>query len=301
MVPENYTEIDRLKIGVSLPERRDGYVRLFSGRTQNEFRDTNRDFRGYDLRLTDRSHDGVTLTGYAKNYVQEGEFPGSLLPFESTANIRQPLNYDRTIAGFDAGWQPYYDELSWRNRLRFNSGYEYRELERGNAVYVEQAMTGDNSFTKSNAVFVSTTMNWSPELQSYIRYRVSFIDDPLFAVPIRNTTTNTSLPTQTHSLQFGNTWTPSTSFFLHGMLGVNDGWNSSNFASFQEDNYDLVFSAWYAPTLRWTISGGLAFYSNWIDQDITLGSKSNPSTLPWQYGGRSDVINVGTTYAWTNA
>ena len=299
MVPENYTEIDRLKIGVSLPERRDGYARLYSGRTQNEFRDTNRDFRGFDLRLTDRSHDGVTLTGYAKKYVQQGEFPGSLLPFESTANIRQPLNYDRTIAGFDAGWQPYYDELSWRNRLRFNSGYEYRELERENAIYVEQAITGDNSFTKSNAIYFRTSMSWSPALQSYFRYRVSFIDDPLFAVPIRNTTTNTSLPTQTHSLQFGNTWTPSSSFFLHGMLGVTNDWNSSNFATFQEDNYDLVFTAWYAPTLRWTISGGLAFYSNWIDQDITLGSKTDPSTLPWNYGGRSDVINVGTTYAWT--
>jgi hypothetical protein len=299
MVPENHTEIDRLKIGVTFPEGRHGYARLYSGRTQNEFRDTDRDFRGYDLRLTDRSVDGLTLTGYAKEYVQESEFPRFFLPEENANNIRQPINFDRKIAGFDAGWRPFYDEYSLRSRLRFNGGYEYRELERENAIFVEQAITGDNSISKTNMVYFRTGMNWWPTLESYVRYRVSFIDDPLYAVPIRNTTTNTSLPTQVHGVQIGNTWTPSPRFFLHGMLGFNNSWHSSNVADFEEDNYDLVFSAWYAPTIRWSISGGLGFYSNWIDQDITLGSKSSPLTLPWEYGGRSDVINFGTTYAWT--
>ena len=50
---------------------------------------------------------------------------------------------------------------------------------------------------------------------------------------------------------------------------------------------------------RKAISGGLAFFSNWIDQDITLGSKSDPVTLRGTYGGQSDVVNLGTTFAKT--
>ncbi len=299
VVPENYTAIDRLKVGFALPEHRDGYVRLYSGRTHNEFRDIDRDFRGFDLRLTDRSIDGVTVSAYAKKYVQEGESPRFLLDFEDAANIRAPINYDRTTAGVNATWRPFYDEWSLRSRLRFSSGYEYRELERENAIFEEQAVTADNSFTTTNRVHMRASMNWTQTLKSYVRYRVSFIDNPLYAVPTQNTTVNTSLPTQIHSIQFGNTWSPSHSLFLHGLLGLNNSWNRSEIANFREDDYDLVFTAWYAPTVRWSLSGGLAFYSNWIDQDITLGSKLNPSTLPWDYGGQSDVINLGTTYAWT--
>ncbi len=243
----------------------------------------------------------MTLTGYAKKYVQEGEFPSVLLPLENAANIRTPINYDRTTAGFEARLAAVLRRVDLRSRLRFSSGYEYRELERENAIFVEQAITGDNSFTKSNLINFRASMNWSPTVESYIRYRVSFIDDPLYAVPIRNTTTNTSLPTQMHGVQFGNTWTPSPSFFLHGMLGVEQ---QLELVRFRQLPGRQLRSGVYGVVLRrrrdGPYPGGLGFYSNWIDQDITLGSKSNPSTLPWEYGGRSDVINLGTTYAWTN-
>jgi predicted porin len=134
-----------------------------------------------------------------------------------------------------------------------------------------------------------------------VRYRLAFIDDPLFGVPVRNFATNSSLPTQQHLVEFGGTWSPSDTFLLSASFGFNAGWHSSEVASFQEDDYPITFTAWYAPTYRWSISGGLAFYSNWIDQDITLGSKSNPTTLPWDYRARSNVVNIGTTYAWTKS
>jgi hypothetical protein len=299
IVPENFTEIDRLKVGVTLPDCRDGYARLFAGHTENQFRDTDRKFRGFDLRLTDRSFDGVSLTGYAKNYVQTGELPGFLLPNETAAAITRPINYDRTIAGLAASWLPFYHEHTLRSRLRFSSGYEYRELDRGNAIFVENALTSVQSSTTTNLFRVRGSLGWTPTWTTYTQYQLSFIDDPLYGVPIENTTTNTSLPTQIHAVQFGNTWSPSNVFFLHGLIGVNNNWNSSDIANFDASIYDFIITAWYAPTPRWTVSGGLGFLSNWIDQDITLGSKSNPLTLPWDYGGQSDVVNLGTTYAWT--
>ena len=159
-------------------------------------------------------------------------------------------------------------------------------------------MTVNESSTRTNKIHLRAGMRWSPTLNSYSRYRLTFIDDPLFTIA-GNDTTNTSLPTQTHRVEVGSTWSPTHTFLFSGLLGFDNGWNSSDVANSQVDNYDFVFTAWYAPTPRWSISGGLAFYANWIDQDITLGSNSDPLTLPWEYGGRSDVINLGTTFAWT--
>jgi hypothetical protein len=298
LVPENTTQIDRLKLGVTLPERRDAYARLYSGNTENDFRDTNRRFRGLDLRFSDRSLDDVTFVGYVKKYIQTGQFPQFLVPFENTATIRLPINYDRTLAGLDATWRPFSEAWSWNSDLRLSCGYEYRELKRENATYTEQAVTVNESATQTNNFYLRAARRWSRLFDSSVGYRISFINDPLFAIST-NATTNTSLPTQTHRLDFKNTWAPSPTFLLTGQFGVINGWNSSDVANFQENNYDLVFTTWYAPTPRWSVSAGMAFYSNWIDQDITLGTRSNPLTLPWEYGGRSDLINFGTTYAWT--
>jgi hypothetical protein len=55
------------------------------------------------------------------------------------------------------------------------------------------------------------------------------------------------------------------------------------------------------------MSAGLATFSNWIDQAITLGRENGAPateltawTSEWNYGGRADVLNLGTTYLWTD-
>ena len=298
LVPENLTEIDRLKFGITLPERRNAYARFYNGNTENDFRDTNRRFHGMDLRVSDRSVDGIAVTAYAKTHVQTGQFPRFLLPLENVADIRQPINFDRTIAGVETSWRPFHGELSRRRHLRFNVGYEYRELDRENAVFVGNNLAVDQSSTRTNKIHLRAGMRWSPSWNSYLRYKVLLIDNPLFGIA-DNDTTNTAVPTQTHRVEFRNTWSPTHVFLLSGLVGLDYDWNTSEVANFQSDNYDFVFTAWYAPTPRWSVSGGLAFYRNWIDQDITLGPSSTPLTLPWEYGGRSDVVNVGTTFAWT--
>jgi len=309
MVPENFTQIDRLKFGVDFPDRRNAYARLFNGNTENKFRDTNRRFHGYDVRLTDRSIDGLSITGYANSYVQTGQRPTVLLPLETAATIRTPIGYDRTTLGFRWRWrpfdgelsdgEPYYRKSSWRSGLSLSGGYEYRELKRSNALFAEQVLTVDQSSTTSNVAHIRAAMRWSSHLDSFVGYRVGIINDPLFGVPIRNTTTNTSLPTEEHLIDIGTTWAPVDTMLFSASFGINNSGNTSDVARFQEDDYNIVLSGWYSPTPRWTVSGGLAFYANWIDQDITLGSKSTPFTTPWSFGGRSDVVNVGTTYAWT--
>ncbi len=299
VVPENYTAIDRLKFGIDLSPQSRVYAYLFNGNTENKNRDTNRRFHGYDLRITDRPFAGVSVTGYAKQYVQTGQFPPTLIDLETASSIRTPINYDRQWAGFKGRWRPFEGDCSWRSGLSFNGGYEYLELDRENALFAEQALTVDQSSTTVNSVRLRMDMRWNRQFDSFVLYRLAFINDPLFGVPVRNTATNSSLPTQEHLVEIGSTWSPVDTFLLSASFGINNSWHSSDIANFTEDAYPIVATAWYSPTPRWTISGGLAFFSNWIDQDITLGSKSNPVTLPANYGGQSDVFNIGTTFART--
>lgn len=299
VVPENYTAIDRLKLGLNLSPESQVYAYLFTGNTENQNRDTNRRFRGYDLRITDRPFAGIYLTGYAKQYVQTGQLPTTLIALETPAGIRAPINYDRQWAGFRTRWRPFEGEHSWRSGLSFNCGYEYLELDRENAIFTEQVLSVNQASTTSNSVRLRMDMRWNRQFDTFVLYRLAFINDPLFGVPVRNSATNSSLPTQEHLVEIGSTWSPVDTFLLSASFGINNSWHSSEVADFTEDSYPISATAWYAPTPRWTISGGLAFFSNWIDQDITLGSKSNPITLPASYGGQSDVINIGTTFART--
>ncbi len=301
VVPENFTQIDRLKMGVRFPDRRDLYARFFVGNTENQYRDTLRRFRGYDVRFTDRSIEGVSLTAYTNGYIQKGNRPTTLFAEESAATIRMPLGYDRMRLGFRSRWRPFLGEPSWRSRLSLSGGYEYGELRRSNAIFVEQALTANQSLTTTNVAQIRASMRWSPQFDSYVAYRVGIIADPLYGVPVRNTTTNTSLPTDEHLVDVGVTWMPSDTLLLSGSLGTDNSGNTSNIASFQQDDYNITLTAWYAPSARWNVSGGLAFLRSWIAQDITLGSKTNPVTLPWTFGGQSDVVNIGTTYAWTES
>ena len=299
VVPENFTQIDRLKLGVRFPGRRDFYSRFFIGSTENRYRDTLRRFRGYDVRLTDRSRRGLSLTAYTDGYIQKGTLPATLLPQETAASIRAPLGYDQIRLGFRGRWRPFIGERSWRGRLLLSGGYQYGELRRSNAVFVEQVLTANQSLTTTNIAHLRASWRWSPTFDSFVGYRVGVITHPLYGVPVRNTTTNTSLPTEQHVIDFGGTWMPTERFLLGASFGINNSGNTSAIANFQQDDYNMTFTGWYAPSARWSVSGGLGFYRNWIDQQITLGSKTNPVTQPWAFAGQSDVVNVGTTYAWT--
>ena len=64
-VPDGFSQADRLKLAVDLGACTDFYASSFVRDTLNKFRETHRKSYGFDLRLTNRSWDGVKLTAYA--------------------------------------------------------------------------------------------------------------------------------------------------------------------------------------------------------------------------------------------
>jgi hypothetical protein len=300
VVPENLTEIDRLTSNVSLLPNWDFYSSYYTGNTKNKHRDTNRRLSGLDVRTTVRRGASASLTGFAKKNVQTGQLPAVLLPEENASDLNAPINYDQTTAGIKGRWRPFYGDGSWRNGLRFSGGYEYRGLARENAIFTEGNTTVNQSQTTANLTHIRAAMKWNSEFESRLRYRLGFVDNPLFGIA-KNGVTNTNLPTQEHLVELGGTWTPADNLLLSGSFGFENRWNTSDISDFQEDSYPITLTGWYAPLDRWTLSGGVAFFKSWIDQDITLGGLSDALTSRWDYSGSSDVVNVGTTYAWTDS
>ncbi len=299
VVPENFTQIDRFRSNVLLLPNWDVYSSYYTGNTKNKNRNTNRRLSGFDVRTTLRQGASSSLTGFAKKNVQTGQIPAVLLPEEKVGDLRAPINYDQTTAGLKGRWRPFYDDGSWRRGLRLSGGYEYRGLARENAIFSENAVTVNQSQTTANLANIRASMKWTSAIESHARYRLGFVDDPLFGIA-KNGETNTSLPTEEHLVEIGGTWTPADNFLLTGTFGFENRWNTSEVSNFRENDYPIVVTAWYAPEPRWTFSGGMAFFSNWIDQDVTLGGLSDAVTSTWNYRGRSDVINLGTTYAWSD-
>ena len=101
LVPENVTQMRKLKIGVDLAERTQLYALLHQGSTDNQLRNTRRHFQGVDLRLTDRTVRGLTWTGYAKLNQQDNTMPAELISGET-------LEFDR----YDETTTPCPDDVS---------------------------------------------------------------------------------------------------------------------------------------------------------------------------------------------
>lgn len=298
-VPENYTEIDRVKLNTALSSGWDFYANAYTGNTLNRTRQTNRRLWGYDLRTTLSRSERSTLTGYAKKNVQTGQLPPFLVPPETASSIRAPLNYDLVTAGMKGNWRPFLGESTWRRNVRVSGGYEYRSLARENALFAEGGMTYNESQTTAHWIHSRVSTRFGPALQSFVGYKLGFVDNPLYAIA-KNGTTNTSLPTQVHEVDVGGTWTPNDAFLVSATFGLQNRWNDSDVATFTQDDYPMTVTAWWGPTSRWSVTGGLGFYSSWIDQDITLGALSDPVTNEWNYSNRSHLINVGSTYRWTD-
>ena len=78
-------------------------------------------------------------------------------------------------------------------------------------------------------------------------------------------------------------------------MGIERADNHSQYADFDEENYPMTFSAWYAVTQRLSLSAGYAVYSNFVGQDITVGDDAAGTAVPpvtgrWNYGGQAQVV-----------
>jgi len=319
VVPENFTQVDRLKLGVNLPADTRFYARLQTGDTHNRTRDAHRKFHGYDLRLTNRSWDGVSLTGYATWNEQRNQFPSPLLAEEQAAlavltsivppyGIRHPIDYSRRTVGAEAAWRPFRQRAKHPG-LGFTLGCEQGVLQRDYAAYVIQDLDNppglvlDQERTTYAEFHFGSSLRWSSNLETFVRYRLRSTQDPLFAVNGYYGYTNTNLPELESLAEVGGTWTLSTCFLATASVGFQNREHHSEIADFEEDNYPMTFTLWYAPTTDWSLSAGYGYYSNWIDQDITLPSDtpdvSVGDTRRFSYGGQGRVLSAGASYAWT--
>ena len=314
-VPENVTQIDRLKVGVDLAAETNLYARLSSGDTENKFRDTHRKFQAYDLRLTNSAWDGLTLTGYLKLNKQANQDPPFLLPEEqlnlSVPNswvppygLRHPLDYSMATAGAEASWKPF----PWSNfgrGLALTAGGEQGSLDREYAdYYIEDAQTFvDQEHTVFTGGHIGASMRFSPRLETRVRYKVRVEQDPLFGVNRYEGATNTNLPEDTHLVEVGGTWSLLDNLVANATVGMENRLHESEVANFDETSFPLNLTLWYAPTPAWSFSAGYGFYSNWIEQDMLFPS-ADPLTETWDrsvwdYGGRFRVLSLGAAYVWT--
>jgi len=182
--------------------------------------------------------------------------------------------------------------------------------------------------SNTHKFFAGTIHDWTRAFRTNWKY--TFIDThvPLFGITTgeKNPAAedfaapgvgvhNSSVPTHVDRFEIGATWQPIDTFLLNGTVYLEQSTHRDDFARFNQDSYPWVVSAWYAPTCKLSLNGGYAQFSSFIDQDITLGSQGRygsfpgphaseweetPSfTAPWRFMGRSDVVNLGGVYAWT--
>ncbi len=312
---ENYTEIDRLKVLADIGPSTDLYVLGHVGNTHNDFRETDRKFYGVDARLTNQSIEGLTLTAYGKTFTQNNS------PDDMALNNRYPADattwlegssptsiglypVDRTYSavGVKSRWRPFYDRYGTISRLAVIGGYEYRQIQRDNVTYQLDGADWTQPDTKTNDFHLGVQQDWSSTMSSFVRYRMIDTKDPLYGITAGGDTLDVALnsnqPTHQDRIEVGGNWNPSDDFMLTASFWIQNSYSHADYVSFDEDNYPLVISSWYAPDDKWSFTGGYATFSNWIRQDITVGA-GDPFTSPWNYTGRADVFNMGANYAYS--
>lgn len=319
VVPDSFSQTDRIKLGVDLGANTNFYATSYLRNTTNQLRDTNRKTYGIDLRLTNRSCDGVKLTAFATLNDQTNQNTPFLLPEEEEAlgvltsvippwGIRRPIDYFRKTIGADTSWQPF-RHGGMLHGLSVTAGTEYGRIDRKYAAYVVQIPTDppgpvyNEERTDYFSGHLGTSYRWSPQLDTFVRYKLRSTRNPLFGVTRLTGFTNTSLPDQQDLVEIGGTWMPADNFMATATVGLNNRSNDSDVASFQEDDYPMTYTLWYAPTCNWSLSAGYGYYSNWINQDISFPS-DDPAIQTgdirnWNYGGQGQVVNFGSNYAYS--
>ena len=309
-VPENFTQIDRLKISGELSEYNRVYASMYIGDTENKFRDTKRRFNGFDVRLTNRTFEDITLTGYAALTNETNDLPGFLAEptVEDPADIRHPVEYRRTRTGIKSRWTPF---PGYSSDFSVASGYEFSQIERDYAVYDGRRLgTFSQPDTKTHQIEFGPAMKWTSTIDTYARYKGRFTEDPIIGVRESTGRFNTNQPEQEHGLDVGGTFAPTRNFMASAQFSFVERWNHSMYPSvsptnapidFTENDYPMYFTLWYAPTDRFSLTGGYAYFTNWIQQEISQGFRFNPvDTSQWRYEGTNQMVSLNGTYAWTD-
>ncbi len=326
VTPDNSTQMDQLKISSQITENTRAYAFLMAGNTVDSDIGMARWFNDMDFRLTNTSIENLSLTGYGTVFNEDEAMPdvgrvAALNPaFNSNGtsfipSVDHPIDYHKSTAGAKGVWRPGGRGYGLGG-LAIVGGYEYCDLDRKNAIY-DLATGGeiDESHTITNSFQVGPDMRWSARFDTFLHYKYQNANQPLLGVQSFNGLTNTLLPQQDHIVEMGFNWVPADWFIFNATVGIERGYTTGLFGdstrpiSFDEENYPMSFTAWYAATNRLSFSAGYAVYSNFVAQDISVADQSTfttgstsaapTSTGRWSYGGQAHVITFGSRYAAT--
>lgn len=380
VVPDNFTQIDQIKMSGELNDCNKIYSFLFAGTTRkrsdisppiaspssgpavlppgqppfspfplppSDERISTRRFDGADVRWTNTRIENVTITTYGRIVEERNEAAAFVIPGEETRPVTPtnptgtieddptgivPINYRRAQLGSRFLWRPFGGGFGLGG-LALNGNYEYSVIHRENLA----VGTGndDPPFNHGELIEADThtdmfsfgpSVRWSPQLDTYVRYKWSSTQSPLFATnshedaDYRALALNSALPTHDNLIEIGGTWMPSECFMLNAWFGIdtqNQHFGQALVANntgatvvplnvpqgFDSQSYPFGINGFYRATEKWTVSGGAAYYTNFIDQDVAFGAGLDHTFTPygllqnrWEYGSRISVFNLGSTY-----
>jgi hypothetical protein len=324
IVPNSSFSMNRLKLGYDFTDSLRFYSYLYAGNMENLSRETHNQFGGFDLRLIKTTPSGITATAYAKLNDNRTSLPPFLLPEEQAdpGQIWHPIEYHRFWTGLDGQWFPFRDAATaWRG-FSLRANYEYHEIARSYATYmtdipadfvkpptVPHDIISGSSFTQpttsTHQFVLAGRMRWNSGVITYARYQMQLTQNPLYGMDPMSGILNTNLPTNNQLVEFGGSWSPLSNLLFSVRAEIQSTSNNSHFTNFASNNYPVLCTVWYAPTPKLSISAGYNYFSNWVNQDITLGFRGldeppPAETLRFGYHGQTQVVNIGARYAWTD-
>jgi hypothetical protein len=289
----------------------------------------------------------LTITTYGRTVGENNEAAAFTIPGEETrpgtvgsASVPveddptgiTPIDYQRTQMGTKFVWRPWGGGYGLGG-FAINAGYEYSVIHR---VGLEVDTGSDDppfqgtiveEETRSNIFTIGPSMRWSPQLDTYLRYKWCNTQDPLFATNSFGSTNyttvalNSALPTHSDLIELGGTWIPSDRFLLSAWVGIdiqsqNIGeavvqnqpgkttvTNLNSPAGFSSQSFPFGVNGVYRATEKWNLNGGVAYYTNFIDQDVAFGAGADHTFTPygllqnkWGYASRASVFTIGSTY-----
>jgi hypothetical protein len=209
IVPNTLTQMDRLKAHADVGCKTDIYAMGYAGDTTDDLNGMDRHYDGGDLRITNRSIENLTVTGYGRAYgehtnLQQNPSLSSADPslayfyqqpavpvysgtLSSAAQTVPPvIDRDREAVGASTRWLPFGDDCNWvRRHFAVTGGYEYGtehyQATPGGPGY-PNSLTYAVAYAPSNSTFVQpdTIKNtfsigleekWSDNFQTYIRFK----------------------------------------------------------------------------------------------------------------------------------
>lgn len=343
IVPETLTQIDQLKASLDLGPTRQFYAFGYLGNTENQDRDVHRDFNGADVRFTDWTLPRTSVTLYGKTYNQTGSRPTTLNASETqfltlaqaNAEIRTPIEFHRNTVGLKGNWRPDLGiGAGFVNDPTFTAGYEYDHLDRVNAIWQTPFLSSpgrpagsqeegiySQADTATHTLFAGVRQPVG-DFNTFVRYKVHFVDNVLFGFRELSNVLNTALPQERHIVEFGGGWFPASNFSLtldqnielRRTYNDNTAAATGNVVDFHEQSYATTLTMLYAPTCRLSLVTSVSVYSDWINQNMFLGddyidpedpvppknAKMPLAIQPTYYAGKSQLFNFNANYKLTD-